>query len=363
MACRRVLDVTNQDFLDELTAEDSFDEIYSYGSDDEFGDDLNVGDGNETDDSVESSDDEPLAPGPWKTGSFEPIIPSFKPTMKPGPIASLRMDDPTPLDVFKLFVTESSVAGIVSETNTYADSHYSDKEGCRRKRQWRPTTACEMWAFLGLILAMGMVKIGNIRDYWSTDNIFKHPFFPSVMPRDRFLDILTFFHLNDNRNMARRGTIDFDPLFKVRPFLETIKSRFQSLWYPYENIAVDEATVAWRGNLSFRVFNKDKPDKYGIKIYEACDSKNGYCLDFEVYSGKKIASNKGATYDVVMRLISSFLHQGYTLFVDNFYTSPTLATDLLAKKTTLCGTVRLNRIGLDPSMKTKKTVKKKAILE
>ena len=80
------------------------------------------------------------------------------------------MDNPSPVDVFKLFVTESSVTDIVTETNIYAYSHFADKEGCIRKRQWGPTDVCEMWAFLGLIMAMGMVKIANIRDFWSTDN-------------------------------------------------------------------------------------------------------------------------------------------------------------------------------------------------
>ena len=47
---------------------------FSYGSDDEFGEDVEVEVGNETDDDFESSDEEPLAPGLWKDGSFEQFL-------------------------------------------------------------------------------------------------------------------------------------------------------------------------------------------------------------------------------------------------------------------------------------------------
>ena len=41
-------------------------------------------------------------------------------------------------------------------------------------------------------------------------------------------------------------------------------------------------------------------------------------------------SEFGLGYDVVMRHIRPFLHQGYHLFVDNFYTSVSSFKDLFA---------------------------------
>ena len=51
---------------------------------------------------------------------------------------------------------------------------------------------------------------------------------------------------------------------------------------------------------------------------------------FSVYRGKQceVRSGNGLGYDVVMSLMKEFLLQGYSLYVDNFYTSPTLITDL-----------------------------------
>ena len=56
----------------------------------------------------------------------------------------------------------------------------------------------------------------------------------------------------------------------------------------------------------------------------------GYTIDFDLYLGKETQIlNKGLSYDVVMKLVQPFLFQGYELYCDNFYTSPTLLSDLL----------------------------------
>ena len=51
-------------------------------------------------------------------------------------------------------------------------------------------------------------------------------------------------------------------------------------------------------------------------------------------------------YDVVLQLMKDYLNQGWTLYVDNFYTSPTLAIDLFDLKTHLTGTLDKGRKGV-----------------
>ena len=85
--------------------------------------------------------------------------------------------------------------------------------------------------------------------------------------------------------------------------------------------------VPFKGNIHFRVYNPNKPDKYGIKTFELCDSTNGYCCSFGE-TGNQTVSKYGKTYDLVMSLLQNYKKQGYIVYMDNFYTSPYLFYNL-----------------------------------
>ena len=112
------------------------------------------------------------------------------------------------------------------------------------------------------------------------------PFFPTVMPRDRFLLLLTFLHYSDNSNYIARGIDGYDPLYKLSTIYHDITHLFTTNYYPIKNNAIDEGLVPWRGNIHFRVYNPDKPDKFGIKSYQLCDETR-YCCKYEIYIGKR----------------------------------------------------------------------------
>ena len=64
----------------------------------------------------------------------------------------------------------------------------------------------EMKKFFALVIAMGLLTQMDVSEYWTVNPVTATPFFPSVMSRDRFLLLLTFIHLNDNKEYILPGT-------------------------------------------------------------------------------------------------------------------------------------------------------------
>ena len=195
---------------------------------------------------------------------------------------------------------------------------------------------------------MGVVRKPDIVDYWAQDQVMKTPFHGQFMTKDRFLNILSNLHLVDNRDA------DGDRLYKVRPFINMLKENFP-LYEPEQNLAIAEGTCPFKGRVIFRVYNPAKPNKWGIKLYQVCESSSGYCVGFDVYDGTNgcavysqlVGTSEDATQTtkIVVGLMARFglLGKGHNLFCDNYYMSPELADELDTHLTYICGTVRINR--------------------
>ena len=176
----------------------------------------------------------------------------------------------------------------------------------------------ELDKLIALLLYFGLVSVGTHFDqYWSTNTLFHGLWARAILPRIRYRALMAFLHVVDPETEAPG-----DKLRKVDSFIAYFKTRCLSLYQPRRHIAVDERMVKSRHSSGIRQYIKDKP---------TTDSHNGYTTDFNVYIGKsagRTVSENGLGYDVVMKLMQPFLHQGYYLFFDNFYTSVTLVKDL-----------------------------------
>lgn len=104
---------------------------------------------------------------------------------------------------------------------------------------------------------------------------------------------------------------------------------------------------------------KNKPAKYGIKIFTLTDAKMFYVKDMEVYVGTQpenspyLQSNK--PHDIVIRLASEIEGTGRNITGDNWFSSVPLARDLLQRKITYVGTLRKNKKELPPELVSKQT--------
>lgn len=216
-------------------------------------------------------------------------------------------------------------------------------------RNWRPVTKEEMKGFIAVILNMGIIQLGDLKDYWSTEDTNNLPFFRSVFSRDRFFQIFGALHVGDTDSTTKRG--------KIQPFLDRICPAFEEAFTPSQQIAIDESVITYKGRVSFRQYLKGKPNPWGIKAFVLADSNTGYLNRVRIYYGKEtqlLESSLPHTVRVVMTLVEPFHHQGYDLYLDRFYSSPLLSTELSKVGITVTGTVQSNRRGLPKEVSAKR---------
>ena len=264
-------------------------------------------------------------------------------------------------------------------TNTYARAKCTSPQGNRcsdpthpdykkhcRLNSWIDTTPGDMKLFIGHILLMGLVKKPDLEKYWNTKSKTRIPFFGKHMSRNRFQAILWNFHVNDDSNNPHHTHPRHDPLCKIRPFVDMCERNFLYAYKPCKSLSFDEACCPFKGRLRFKVYNPMKPNRFHIKLFQISESTSGYILGFHVYTGKNFAciSNVSKPLDpectkttrIVIGLLEStkLLDKGHHVYMDNYYTSPELFSELYYRQTYACGTVRNNRKGLPVTVKNAK---------
>ncbi|XP_014680853.1 PREDICTED: piggyBac transposable element-derived protein 4-like [Priapulus caudatus] len=255
----------------------------------------------------------------------------------------------SPIQLFCNFFTDYILQDIVTQTNLYADQC---REDGNNKVAWDKITLPELKSWLGLLLAMGIVeKKGRTAEYWTKHWLLQTPGFATTMSSRRFLTILRYIHFVDNRD----PTIDKNyKLWKIQPLITYLTRRFQRVYRPRCQIAIDETMIKFKGRLKIKQYIQNKPTKWGIKLFTLAESKTGYVLNVIPYAGKRADTDVSKTTQTVMDVLEPYLRRGHHLFMDNYYTSVELMKRLEQEGTLSCGTVRSNRKGL-PAEKMKKT--------
>ncbi|XP_044745115.1 piggyBac transposable element-derived protein 4 [Coccinella septempunctata] len=300
---------------------------------------------------TENNEDE----GMWCEEASE--IPNFNFDVSQCGIKIDQMENMSPIDIFEKIWNDDVMNLLISSTNNYgAKLVVTNRPKTRNSRSLKflPVTKREMKRFIGLCLLQGMVKIPAIRKLFTYDPLYYHPIFLHILSGRRFEQILRCF------NAVPEVFDTQDRLHKVRSIMDLVIQNSNSVYSPCEKLSLDESMLLFRGRLVFRQYIKNKKSKYGIKFYELT-THEGFILNLEIYQGRDgadpLPGNIPKTEQLVLRLLGPFLNKGHHVFMDNFYNSVSLSSELLKLRTHSTGTLRANRRG-NPATIVRKKLKK-----
>lgn len=263
---------------------------------------------------------------------------------KHGPSMPLGIDSKC-VDFWRQLFPDDLVHSIVLETNRYAAQ--------KNRKVWDgDTNFDEMHAFLGVLYMMGIHRLPQFNDYFSKDPVLAVPGVQAVFTQRRFWQLWSNIHLVNNEDAIPAGQDGHDKLFKLRPFLQTVRTTIRDHFYIGQNVSIDKHMVKGKGRNPFKQYMPAKPVKRGTKIWCLGCSDCAYLYDFQLYTGAVAGGEKGLSYRVVFDLVRPNLGEpNHVVYLDNFFTGLELADDLQERSIYTVGTIRMHRKGFPEVLK------------
>ena len=295
----------------------------------------------------EEEEGENTAPhAPWAPQTHAITRPPF--TALPASVLP-RHRQPTELGYLQCFLPPSLVDTIATNTNLYA--------AFKQAPPGWATTPAEVWRFIAVHLFMGIIELPYLHMYW--EGQWRQPYVTDTFSRDRFMEILRYFHIAEPTPLGVKHTVDK----KIKPLYYHCLATFPEYFTPPEMLTLDETMVRFKGRSTYKTVIKGKPTPIGYKLYTIASL--GYLLTFSLYRGKGgYAVKQGVIHHTVTQMVGRWSGSDRILFTDNLYTSPALCRHLLGIGLRSCGTFRPNRShlpeGLRDAMKTLSTGETKA---
>ena len=104
---------------------------------------------------------------------------------------------------------------------------------------WTAVTAAEMYAYMGFMMLMGIVKLPSVRDYWKQDLVLRYLPIADLISRDRFLEIHRYLHFANNETLSAPGSQEYNKLGKIRP-ITALSTQFKTIYEPGKHISIDD---------------------------------------------------------------------------------------------------------------------------
>lgn len=258
----------------------------------------------------------------------------------------------SPFEAWNLLIDNSILDEILNRTN---EEIKRKVENINIKQSYhKDINKDELLAFFGLLYISGVKKFShtNLEELWSI--AFGTSIFRTTMSMNRFKFIGCCLRFDDKTTRAERKSTDkFAP---IRNIWESFVENARSLYSPAEYVTIDEQLLGFRGRCPFRVYMRNKPDKYGLKVVMMNDAKTFYMLNATPYAGKFKPPNKEPVPSYYVRTLSEPIHgSNRNITVDNWFSSiPLFEKMLMDYKLTMVGTLRSNKPEIPPSFTAKK---------
>ncbi len=293
------------------------------GSDEEYNADenaSNIGSGeSESDGEIEegstSNNDNEFLPITWGKHSVPPWhlpresqIEKEKIKLKPE-FSDRILKTTEPFEILSmLFATDDFWASVHEQTCSYKT--WREMSTGKRRKISIPSIQ-EIKIAFGIIVYMGIVQLPNRRMYWQHGTRINK--IADAMPFNRFNDIVSMLHYNDNSQIPKKDSPTYNRCYKIQPLIDHFRERFTSVVIKETFLSIDEQVVPFKGHSSLKRYLKNKPKKWGYKLW-AMAGMSGYVYDFEVdgmkgSSGPPVGTNPpagiGESGFVVLRLTNS----------------------------------------------------------
>ena len=223
---------------------------------------------------------------------------------------------------------------------------------------------------------MSILDLPFRRWYWSLNT--RQDIVADSMTVNRFEEIFSLLHCNDNTMQKQRDEEGYDRLFKIRPIIARLNDNFRKNAERETHVSVDEQIIPFKGRHSLKIYMVKKPKKWGYKLWVLAGT-SGYVHKFrfagdnlsddhpvnrvgdESVSGTPVRQssrrgentsssmqssdqtlNIGKSGEIVM-LLTQIQPIGSYVYFDNFFASPDLLVALKEMGINATATLRGNR--------------------
>ena len=176
----------------------------------------------------------------WKDVRLSPIGRDWTPSIV------VDFSEKTPTDLYNLFFDENVMQYIVDQMILYAH---------QEKLDYRfHTDVTELHVFFSILLVSGYSTVSRKRMYWETNPDCHNAAIANSMSRNRFDEMLKYFHLADNEKLPEN-----DRDGKVRALYSMMNEKCLAFFQKQRDLSVDESMIPYYGRHSSKQRMQGKP--------------------------------------------------------------------------------------------------------